>query len=73
MPAKLKICIWSPSHFRDNSFLLKQAKNLQNHFLKLRIKNLWCLLHRNVADDVSFQKHFTGLGHLDWLSAGKKI
>ena len=27
-PAKLKIYIWSPSHFRDNLCLLKQAKSL---------------------------------------------
>ena len=27
-PAKLKIYTWSPSHFRDNLCLLKQAKSL---------------------------------------------
>ena len=32
--------------------------------MKLRIKNLWCLLYRNVADDVLFQKHFTDLDDL---------
>ena len=48
--------------------LLKQAKSLQNHFRKLQIKGLQCLLYRNVADDVLFQKHFTDLDYLDWLS-----
>ena len=68
MPAKLKICIWSPSRFHDNSCLLKQTKSLWNDFLKLRIKTLWCLLYRNVADDVLLQKHFTDLDYLDWFS-----
>ena len=67
MSAKLKICIWSPSRFRDNSRLLKQTKSLWNDFLKLRLKNLQCLLYRNVADDVLFQKHFTDLDYLDWF------
>ena len=68
MPAKLKICIWSPSRFRDNSCFLKQTKSLQNDFLKLRIKNLQCLLYRNVAGDVLLQKHLTDLDYLDWFS-----
>ena len=68
MPVKLKICIWSPSGFRDNSRFLKQTKSLWNHLLKLRIKNLSCLLYRNVADDVLFQKHFTDLDYLDRFS-----
>ena len=66
-PAKLKICIWSPSPFRDNPRFLKQTKSLQNHFLKSRIKTLLCLLYRNVADDVLFQTHFTDLDYLDWF------
>ena len=39
-----------------------------NDFLKLRIKNMQCLLYRNVADDVLLQKHFTDLDYLDWFS-----
>ena len=34
----------------------------------LRMGNLQCLLYRNVADDVLFQKHFTDLDYLDWFS-----
>ena len=68
MSAELKICIWSPSRFRDNSRSLKHAKSLWNDFLKSRIKHLYCLLYRNVADDVLFQKHFTDLDYLDWVS-----
>ena len=49
-------------------FFLKQAKSLQNHFLKSRIKNLQCLLHRNAADDILLQEHFTDLDYLDWFS-----
>ena len=60
--------MWIPSRFRDNSCFLKQAKSLQNHFRKLQTKDLQCLLYRNVADDVLFQKHFTDLDYLDWLS-----
>ena len=67
-PAKQKIYIWSPSHFRYNLCLLKQAKSLQNCFLKPKIKTLWCLLYRTVADDVLFQKHLTDLDYLDWFS-----
>ena len=67
MPAKLKICIWSPSRFRDNSCFLKQEKVYKyNHFRKLRIKNLQCLL--NVADDVLIQKPFTYLDYFNWFS-----
>ena len=55
-PAKLKICEWSSSRFRDNSCFFETGKML---ILKLRIKNLSCLLHRNVDDDVLFQKHFS--------------
>ena len=69
MPAKLKICIWSTSRFRDNSCFLKETKSLWNDFLKLRIKICsTCLLYRNVADDVLLQKHFTDLDYLDWFS-----
>ena len=68
MSAKLKICIWSPRQFRDNSCLLKQTKTLYNHFLRLRIKNMQCFLYRDAADDVLFQKHFTDLDYLGWFS-----
>ena len=62
MPAELKICMWSPSRFRDNScFFFKQTKGILNDFLQ-------CLLYRNVADDVLLQKHFTDLDYLDRFS-----
>ena len=35
--------------------------------LNSRIKNLQCLLYRNVADDVLFQEHFTDLDYIDWF------
>ena len=67
MPAKLKIYVWywSPSYFRDNSCLLKEAKSLWNHFLKSRIQNL---LYRNIAHDVLFDKHFTDWDYLNRFS-----
>ena len=38
-----------------------------NHFLKLQIKDLQCLLYRNIAD-VSRQKHFTDFDYLSLFS-----
>ena len=37
-------------------------------FLEIKNKNLWCLLYRNVAEDLLFQKHFTNLDYLDRFS-----
>ena len=43
-----------------------ESQGSWNHFLKLGIKNLYmlCLLHRTVADDVLFWRHFTDLDYL---------
>ena len=50
-------------------FVEADKKFIENHFLKSRIKNLQCLLYRNVADIVSFQEHFIALDYLDWFSS----
>ena len=35
--------------------------------MKLKAKNMLCLLYRNVANDVFFQKHFTDFNYLQHL------
>ena len=66
-PAKLKIYIWGPSHFRDNLFV-ETGKKFIESFSEAKIQNSVCLLYRTVADDVLFQKHFTDLDYRDWFS-----
>ena len=48
--------------------LFETGKKFIKSFSEVKNTNLWCLLYRNVADDVLFQKHFTDLDYLDWFS-----
>ena len=41
-------------------------------YSEIKKKNLYCLLHRNVADDFLFQEHFTDLDYLDSFSRYKR-
>ena len=57
--------------FLDNSCFLNKKKFIKS-FSEIKNKiNLTCLLYRNVANDVLFQRHFTDLDYLDWFSRCK--
>ena len=68
MSAKQKICKWSPSHFLDNSRFFETDIKFIESFFEIKNKNLQCLLCRNIADNVSFRKHFIDFNYLDWSS-----
>ena len=46
-------------------------KKFIKSFSEIKNKNQKCLLYRNVANDLLFQRHFTDLDYLNWFSTCK--
>ena len=46
---------------------LETGKKFIESFSEIKNQKSVVLLHRNVADDVLFQEHFTDLDHLEWF------